>query len=168
MKKLNVLAIIVMVVILLPTTTFGSTISTKDYSLELPGKWKSDIEDDGVSATIEKENGGFYKVFVLNLSEKTGDNEILDSKKQFSQHFNAIENKDQNIQLFAGDLHFESKKGIAYKYFILYASANNELSFYALTSIRHRVMLISYHIYQVDQDMRHWEDEFKSILDSLQ
>jgi len=166
-KKLYFLSYATIVMALLSASTFGSTISMSDIRLELPGDWKSSIEKDGVSSIIEKDAGGFYKTFTLSLSDKVSDSEFKKSKADFSQYFNSIEKEDKSLKLVTGDLVFQSKNGIQFNYFILFGIDHNVLTFYALTSIRERVILISYRIYQATEDLHLWEKEFTTVLNSL-
>jgi len=167
MKKIYFLLYAIIIVILAPISTYGAAISIGDYHLELPGDWKSNIEDDGVSAFIEKDAGGYYKSFALSFSDIISESEIKQSKDDFSQHFNAIESLGKNQKIIAGGLEYVSKHGVKHQYFILFGSTNNALSFYALTSINSRVMLISYKVYRATENMEFWKKEFISILDSL-
>lgn len=155
------------IMVFLPVSTFGSDISTNDFRLVLPGNWKSKIEEDGVSAKIEKDVSGFYKTFALSLSNKVSDSEFKKSKADFSQHFNSIESKDKSLRLVTGDLINQNKNGIEYNYFVLFGMNDNTLSFYALTSIKNRVALISYKVFQVTDDLGSWEKEFVTVLNSL-
>lgn len=167
MKKHYYLLYTIIILILAPVCTYGSTISVGGYHLELPGKWTSNIEEDGVSAFIEKDAGGYYKSFALSFSETISDSEITESKKDFSQHFNSIESTEKHQEILAADLKYDSKHGVKYSYFILFGSKNNALSFYAFTSINSRVMLISYKVYKATENMEFWKKEFISILNSL-
>lgn len=150
-----------------PVHAFASDLSVGEYSVVLPGEWVSHIEEDGISAFIEEDAHGFYKSFALSLSEKVIDNDFEKAKKDFSQHFNAIERKDKSLKLVTADIVFKSKNGIPYTYFIIFGPEKNVLSFYALSSAKNRVMLISYKVYRVSENMDIWENEFKSVLDSL-
>jgi len=167
MKNLYTLFFAVYVIALLPVSTFGATISTSDYRLDLPGDWKSNIELDGVSSVLEKTAGGFYKTFTLSFSEKVSARDFTKSKLDFSQYFSSIEKVDKNLKLVNGGLVFQSKNGIQFDYFILFGADKNVLTFYALASVRERVMLISYRVYQVTEDLKLWENEFISVLNSL-
>jgi len=168
MKNFQILICSILVLALLPVASLGSNISVNDYRLELPGNWQSHVENDGVSSIIEKEQaGGFYKTFTLSISDKVSDSEFLKSKADFAQHFNAIESNDETLKLLKKDLTFNNKNGIQFHYFVLFGVDHNVLTFYALTSHKERVMLISYRIYKATENLPLWEKEFTTVLDSL-
>jgi len=133
----------------------------------LPGNWKTNVEEDGISATSEKDAAGIYKTFGLSLSGKVSGSDFRKSKEDFTHYFNAIESMDKSLKLVRGNLLFRSKSNVEFTYFILYGTESNILTFYALTSLKSRVLLISYKVFQVSHDLEIWENDFTAVLNSL-